>query len=370
MFGAPWYILTNGDRPIVGIDAFDLRQSEIDITPLLPMILDGASHNFEIRVASLSDDGMGNAMISEIPGSYWLVTGTIFLFLDKDGTQTTGTQPTISAPAPSFSISSAVTQNSTGANETLTYSTSAKRQISITSSITTSDGTFPVVWTQSLSYDNFNHITNQGLVQYTTQNTTATDTGSYGYYHTYSYPLVVNSSFAQTSTSLSINGTIFRGEDLTTLGPSVFPQGVQNFNVSGSASFPVGGGSLPPGQQTLNVPSLPQYAGSQLSTTQNATAEYFSSANSSFSFGTTAQQLSFSGVGVGGGVSTELYSRNVESSNNTIVYDQQNLVGNTFQVPTGSVASLGQVPNAQGMNVKVILGRGPGKNKAELGGGP
>ena len=319
-------------------------------------------------MASLNDDGKGNAVISEIPGSYWLVTGTIFLFLDKNGTQTTGSQPTISAPAPSFSISSSVTQNATGANQTLTYSTSARRQISISSTITTSSGSSPVVWTQSLSYENYNQVTNQGLVQYTTQNTTAADTGSYGYYHTYSYPLAVNSSYAQTSTMLGINGTIFRGEDLVTLGPSVFPQGVQNFNVSGSASFPTGGGSLPPGQEIINVPSLPQYAGSELSTTQNATAEYFSSNNSSYSFGTTAQQLSFSGVGVGGGVSTELYTRNVESSNNSIVYDQQQLAGDTFQVPTGSVAKLGQEFNVQGMNVKAVLGRGPGKNKAELGG--
>lgn len=360
----------NTCRPIVGIDAFDLRQSEIDVTPLLPTLLDGTSHTFEIRVASLNDDGHGHATISEIPGSYWLVSGTIFLFLDKNGTQTTGTQPTISAPAPSFSISSSVTQNATGANQTLTYSTLAQRQISISSTITTSAGTFPVSWTQSLSYDNYNQLTNQGLVQFTSQNTTATDTGTYGYYHTYSYPLVVNSSYAQTSTSLGINGTISRGEDLLTLGPSVFPQGVQNFNVSGAAVIPTGGGSLPPAQQPINLPSIPSYAGSQLSTAQQASAEYLSNGNSSYSFGTTAQQFSFSGVGIGGGVNTELYSRNVEASNNTIVYDQQQLAGQTFNIPTGSASSIGQVANPQGVSAKAVLGRGPGKNKAQLGGGP
>ena len=320
----------------------------------------------------MNDDGNGNAIISEIPGSYWLVSGSIFLFLDQNGTQTTGTQPTISAPAPSFSISSSVTQNATGANETLSYSTTAKRQISISSTITTSAGTFPVSWTQSLDYENSNLITSQGLVQVTTQRTTATDSGSYGYYHTYNYPLAVNSSFAQTPSSLGINGTLSRGEDLQTLGPSVFPQGVQNFNVSGSSSpitFPTGGGSQLPGQQVISLPSIPTFAGSQLSTTQNGTAEYFSSANSSFSFGTTAQQFSFGGVGVGGGTSTELYSRNVEANNNTIVYDQQQLVGNTFQVPAGQAGRLSQAQNPQGVNARALLGRGPGKTKAQLGGG-
>ena len=158
-----------------------------------------------------------------------------------------------------------------------------------------------------------------------------------------------------------------------TLGPSVFPQGVQNFNVSNSSSpltVPTGGGSQTPGQKVISVPSLPSYAGSQLSTTQNASAQYSSANNVSFSFGTTAQQFSFSGVGIGGGTNTELYSRNVEASNNSIVYDQQQLVGDNLDIPTTSVNRLGQVVSAKGMNIKAILGRGPGLDKAQLGGGP
>ena len=110
-------------RPIVGIDAFDLRQHEIDVTPWLPLLCDGASHTFEIRVAGLNDDGAGHATLSEIVGTYWVVTGTIFLFLGQDGSVTTGTSPSIDTPLPEIQISSSVTTNSTGANETLTYST-------------------------------------------------------------------------------------------------------------------------------------------------------------------------------------------------------------------------------------------------------
>lgn len=44
-------------RPVVGIDTFDLREHEIDITPWLPILCDGDEHSFEIRVAGIEDDG-------------------------------------------------------------------------------------------------------------------------------------------------------------------------------------------------------------------------------------------------------------------------------------------------------------------------
>ena len=59
-------------RPIVGIDAFDLKEDEIDITPWLPLLCDGRSHTFEIRIAGINDDGKGNGILTEMVGSYWV----------------------------------------------------------------------------------------------------------------------------------------------------------------------------------------------------------------------------------------------------------------------------------------------------------
>ena len=59
-------------RPLVGIDAFDLREDEIDITPWLPLLCDGNQHSFEIRIAGLTDDGNGNAQLTNSVGSYWV----------------------------------------------------------------------------------------------------------------------------------------------------------------------------------------------------------------------------------------------------------------------------------------------------------
>lgn len=59
-------------RPIVGIDAFDLREDEVDITPFLPMLSDGKNHTFQIVVSGLNDDGQGHGSLSETVPSYWV----------------------------------------------------------------------------------------------------------------------------------------------------------------------------------------------------------------------------------------------------------------------------------------------------------
>lgn len=61
-------------RPIVGIDAFDLREDEVDVSPWLPLLCDGNSHSFEIRVAGISDDGKGHGQITNEIGNYWVRT--------------------------------------------------------------------------------------------------------------------------------------------------------------------------------------------------------------------------------------------------------------------------------------------------------
>ena len=370
-------------RPIVGLDAFDLREHEIDITrksacpsgatkltkiAWLPLLLDEASHNFEIRVASLNDTD-SQATLVDTPGSYWLVTGKIFLFLDEPGSVTTGSKPSISSPAPLFQIASVITQNATGANETLTYTTRASRQLSISSTIKTSTGSRAVSWTQNLDYSNYNSLSTQGLVQLTTQTTNGSDSGDADYSSEYQFPLNVNSSFfSAPDGSLSINATLTRGLVLGISGQSVFPAGVQNFNVSNTASlFDVSGGSQVP--QIIRAPAQPQFSGSYLSTTQTGSAEYYSAMNSSFSFGTTEQDFVFSGVTAGNGASVELYTRHVKAVNSTVVEDQQKLLGETYGVPTGLPEPVGMVVTAEGRSAKALLGRGPGQSKAELGGG-
>ena len=357
-------------RPIVGIDAFDLRQHEIDVTPWLAVLCDGGSHTFEIRVVGLNDDGAGHATLSETVGSYWVVTGTIFLFLGDDGTVTTGSIPTIDAPLPDVEISSSIMTNSTGANETLTYNTAVTRDISITSTIKTSSGSQKASWTQRLSYTNFNSLTDQGFVQLTIQNTTGSDLSSSGYANTYSYPLNVNSSFSvDAAGEVGINGTLTRGLDYDVYGPSVFPSGIQNFNITAPASFSPSGALT---RQTIQLsPALPLFSGSLLSTTQTGSAEYFSGVNSSYSFGTTTQDFDFRGAELDApGETVELYHRHVMAVNSTVTADDQTLVGKMFAVPVPLAGAGESVPEPafEEASVRALLGRGPGEAKAGLTG--
>jgi hypothetical protein len=185
-------------RPIVGIDAFDLREHEIDITPWLPVLCNGAEHTFEIKVAGLLDDGRGTATITETVGSSWYVTGKIFIWLDDNAESvTTGAEPSVFLPAPTINISQKLGQNSTGTNQTLEYTTDVQRDLSISSLITSQKGTFLSTWTQSLSVSNYGLYTDYGAVQQNNQTTSGVDqsTGATFYKSSYWYPLYANTSY-------------------------------------------------------------------------------------------------------------------------------------------------------------------------------
>lgn len=347
-------------RPIVGIDAFDLREHEIDVTPWLPVLCDGKEHTFEIKVAGIIDDGSGSGTITETVGASWYVTGKIFVWLDEDMKSiTTGPKPTILLPAPIINTSSKLTQNSTGANETLEYTTNVKREISISTLIKTQKGTQLSSWTQSLSVTNYGLYTDFGAVQQNNQTTRGVDQSAGGtfYKSTYTYPLYAITTFlVQPSGNFTLDAEVIRGLELGIQGTPVFPTGLQPFaEIPGSASLVSG------------------LSGSQLSTTQNGTAHYFAGGGTSSGFGSTSQVFSFSGLDSSGAVTdTELYYRNVEAVNQTIVKDYESLIGKEFSSYGFPVAA---VPKAQvvlgNFSPKEAIGRGPGYPKQPLvqGGG-
>lgn len=345
-------------RPIVGIDAFDLREHEIDITPWLPILCDGTEHTFEIRVVGIIDDGESTGMLSETVGSSWYVTGKIFIWLDDDAASiTTGRKVGGSLRPPTISLSQKLGQDSTGANETLEYTANVERDIIISSVVTSQKGTFLSVWTQTLSTTNYGLYTDYGAVQQNNQTTNGLDvsTGSTYYKSSYTYPLYCNSSInVQPNGDFSISGNIIRGLDLSILGASIFPTGLSPFS------------ALPP-----NTPPLPSFSGSQLSTTQNGSAFYFANASSGSSsgFGSTSQEFNFVGLAT---TDTELYHREVEAVNQTIVRDYEMLLGEemaSFGVPGDLIPEIQIIAGVT--SPKQAVGRGPGMVKQVLiqGGG-
>jgi hypothetical protein len=313
-------------RPLVGVDSFDIREDEIDITPWLPLLCDGREHNFTVRVSGLVDDANNSAVLSETTGSYWLVTGKVFIWLDEDGHRTTGNALHRVAPPPAFDISSTVIKGTNGTNQTLLYRVAAERMLSITSLISTSQGIKVASWHQNLIFSNTGNFSNGANVEINKQHTRGYDLSSSGYARQYTYPLCAYSTFESLQDNITIKSAVDRGKDVKIIGQSAFPTGLEPFSAA----------------EALQA-RYPTYQGSWLSTTQsgNATYQANQTAQTSYSYGTTDQDMTFCGVRVDSvhdphefppiSVSDELFRRHVKAINGSVLEDKEMLVGTTVE---------------------------------------
>ncbi|KAG4429063.1 hypothetical protein IFR05_015456 [Cadophora sp. M221] len=317
--------------PMVGIQAFDLKEGEIDITPWLGSLCDGKSHTFEMKVVGLSDNFGKTAVLNSGVGSNWVISGKIFIWTDTTNTTsiTTSDMITISSSPPEISVSQTVTQNSTGGNDTLIYTTSVRRSLAITSTIRTA--AYPngrvAVWTQTLSQTTNNALTSQGNIQVNTHATSGKDSFLLGaetpYTNTYSYPLFANTSVTDLRNgSIRFDATIQRSYHSEISGQGIASSGLQPFaNLAASSRL----------VETL--------AGTTLTQTQagNATLVFAPgsaggvAANGSLSFGTlegTARFGGRSGQGVlGMERDEELWFRRVRVENVSVREDTQRVNG-------------------------------------------
>jgi hypothetical protein len=308
-------------RPIVGIDAFDLREPEIDISPFLPMIQDGKQHSFEIRVTGLDISADGKASLAHTVGSYWVVTGNIFLYIEDDNSiskanVTRGNQrPDVDAPMPTFTVTRNLIRNQTGGNDSLSYAVTAERSFTASSS--------QYSWSQELSFSNRGLLNQQGYSQVNKQLTNGKNSilelGKRPTSNsvTFEYPLLVNATYGITENELTIDAWMERGLGFEATGGL------------GISTYTLGSGS------------------SYLHTNQSGTARYKSvTGESSSSWGDTLDKFESA---VGG----EAFQRTVSASKGTIIDDTNPTTNRkTF---SSSLGGLGRG------NVRAILGRGPGE---------
>lgn len=307
-------------RPIVGIDAFDLKEDEIDVTAWLPSLCDGKEHEFSIKVSGLDRAADGTTVLSETVDDYWIVTGKLFIWTDPQIQQTTGSLPKLSFPNPSL-LATSQFQNSTN-NTVLNYQVNVARQLSVTGTLKTSTGNQAVSWQQSLTYSGQGRYSDGGNLQFNALHISGHDSSSSGYSRQISYPLNATSLFTQMADNQSISAVITRGKEVKTFRDPVFPMGLESYK------------DVSPG------------SGALLSTTQQGQATYLANttAKTSYSFGETDQDLSFSAVsplsGYGASsATTELYHRSVSAVNGTIVSDKITDQDGTAQPEDSSAAS-------------------------------
>jgi hypothetical protein len=299
---------------MVGIDAFDLKEDEIDITPWLSTLSDGKPHSYEIRVMGLTDDGKGNAVLSPV-GEYWVVTGKMFLWLDAPGLVTTGTALSTIGSNPTFFITSRTSKLANGLNSTLNYQVLVQRQLTTSSTITTSQGPKAVSWKQTLSYSNIGIFDNKGDNQTNDQTTFGVDVSSSGYSRKFNYPLWAFSStdVDVKSKNMTIDGRLDRGKTVQVIGASVFPSGLESYASQGPFDGVIG---------TIR---------------QNGTAFYMAipAQNRSVSWGGTEETLVLSGLRASRATypqiplvsgSEPLYTRHVLAVNGTVSRDSATVV--------------------------------------------
>lgn len=194
-------------RPVVGIDTYDLPSFEIDVTPWLSLLCDGEEHTFALRVVGFDEeapDGIGTV------GQNWWVTGALFVWVDEKVDQSTAGAISTNVSAPVFEylpqLSTSVTNGST-VNESLWVSLSARRTLSISSSVVTANGTQAVTWTQDLYFSNVLNISNDSWNATLAMESSGSHSGSSFGDQTsrYSYPLNLYYSYyiAETYAELS-----------------------------------------------------------------------------------------------------------------------------------------------------------------------
>ncbi|KAI1850642.1 hypothetical protein JX266_003924 [Neoarthrinium moseri] len=307
-------------RPIVGLEAFDLHEHEIDISPWLPILCDGTEHTFTIVVAGIQNGKNGSLALAHPVSDNWVVTGKVFVWLDDKGSITTGERPLIDFTGPTITLSRAVTQNSTGFNETLDFSVKVQRQISIKATINSQGKTGEASWAQTLAYTNVAQVTNFGSNQINRFLIKGLDTAtgpSTFYRADYSYPLFCDSRDTVDAVhgNRTLNAHLAQGLELQVQGNSVFPDGLEAFANSARAE-------------------VPNFSGSLLNTSRDGTAWFFLTGDggNSSGYGSTAQVFYFGGFPQGGSRGStpdvvELYSRNVTAVNGTIVHDSERAAG-------------------------------------------
>ncbi|CAK7566783.1 MAG: hypothetical protein SEPTF4163_004735 [Sporothrix epigloea] len=317
-------------HPILGIDVFNLREHEIDISPWLPVLCDGKPHTFSMHVYGLDDDGRpaGTATLTEAIGSSWYVTGKIFVWLDEEEVNgvpsiTTGEPPIVKDRGIDVRTMQHVHQTA-GTNDTLTFSVSVVREFSVQGRVTSGGVSRAVEWTQSLQYSNEGVTTGFGDNQINTILTQGSDHASgqligrpgpgpdahaYEYFAEYQYPFTCNTTYdvsAQGNVSLWAN--LDQGMSLLVSGAGVFPTGLEAFSGLEGGSSAVA---------------------SKMETRNQGEAWYYATGDNkhAYSWGTVGQNMTFGAFSAkaapGGTPDVLLYSREVKAVNSTVIYDNE-----------------------------------------------
>ncbi|KAF9464707.1 peptide N-acetyl-beta-D-glucosaminyl asparaginase amidase A-domain-containing protein [Collybia nuda] len=183
-------------RPITSYGALDLPTYFLDLSPFIPVLVDGKPHKITLDMSSAEDD---HTVLQN-----WFVSGLLQVITDSSQKRTIGSIKSYSAD-PFAQTSASV---STGANGDVNFTVTATHKIHIESEYLSGSGkSTHVTWTQDLQYSNIQNYLKNGSVQNVFQhaqgNCVSLHNDIVAVADSFSYPLNIN------ITLLSSNGSSF-----------------------------------------------------------------------------------------------------------------------------------------------------------------
>lgn len=220
-------------RPAVGLQTFDLREYEIDVTPWLYVLCDGAEHTVSMEVVAVDDStGKPSPEFVEAP-SHWVLSGKIFIWADSS------VDIMASAPQSSINEINYVSEVSALGPAGFEYKQSISRAFNATAVIKTTDyGREVIQWTQSFSMRNDGVMEQHGLMhkvdaRYMGQGSSRYGDDPAGLWTAFKYPIKAVYRYSvpdpKTNVSLSVSANLEQELDLVTMGHTPFATGVEPF---------------------------------------------------------------------------------------------------------------------------------------------
>ncbi|KAI4517351.1 uncharacterized protein SCHCODRAFT_02489244 [Schizophyllum commune H4-8] len=181
-------------RPLTSYGAYDAPTYWVDLTPVLPLLLDSSTaaangtHNITLAV-------VGQGEVGSTINSNWFVSGGLHLRLGVGSTS--GRITKYEAPA---RAEITTTGGASEGNVTVWTKVEAKRSLLIEAELATPGGNKTVRFEQSASYSNSQLYADQGWLQWANQSTIGTTTSTHGGIQrlrdAFEYPLAVFSNYS------------------------------------------------------------------------------------------------------------------------------------------------------------------------------
>lgn len=214
-------------RPIVGLQAFDLREHEIDITPWLGVLCDGKKHTFGLKVVG-ADEAPAN--------DYWVLSAKAFLWKHWQGLAATGNAPNVSLSEPNYDAR----QNATR-NKFLRYDQTVSRELSVSGVVGWGQSSAPHIWHQRFEMRNQGFLTDSGLSQNVTADYRGYDAAwiidpiahfawppSYSVNYSYPISLSTKQGAPNAQYSLTLDAELTQQMHLEFHGDAVLPDGLNS----------------------------------------------------------------------------------------------------------------------------------------------